>query len=336
MFEKECRVCGIWFQAKTERRQLCDSCQKNSAKAQAEIDNAIHESKRRLGELPSQQYYACQCQYCGKEFHSYGRAKLFCSAECAQEHSIRTAVCPICEKQLYPLGIYVKSGSKCCSKECNEERRLRAARAKGKTANCRVCTKEFIQKNDWDEFCCKECEASHLLDTARRQGRTARCKACGKEFVREFRYKDTCSAACDAVYRKSVPAQLIEDKCEICGKTFTRHVNVRQYTCGRECAAVRLKTKAAAAREEKRTSAVAGEKQERTGEPPERERLVKGVLSGAITGDEARKLHLCTHCKTSQQDCEWFTSKFFSLPEGAVAHAVNRHHVVLACPKYNA
>ena len=42
MYRKECRICGSSFMAKTERRQLCDTCQKNSSRAQKEIDKAIY------------------------------------------------------------------------------------------------------------------------------------------------------------------------------------------------------------------------------------------------------------------------------------------------------
>ncbi len=246
MFDKECRICGDSFQAKTERRQLCDKCQKNSAKVQAKFDQAIYESKMRLGELPSQQYYTCQCDYCGKEFHSYGQSRKFCSNECSQEHNIHTAVCPVCKAKLFPLGIIVKRGSKCCSEKCAEQLRFDNARYKGKVAVCKACAKEFIQKKYWDEYCSRQCETSNQIEIARQQGTLALCKTCGKEFIRTASYKLTCSVACETAYIKTLPPKTVEGRCEICGKTFQRHVNATKYTCSKECSGIRAKAKQAA------------------------------------------------------------------------------------------
>ncbi len=346
MFEKECRICGVLFMAKTQRRQLCDKCQKDPARAQEEIDRSIRFSKWRLGEMPSQQYYAGICKYCGKEFHSYGHEREFCGNECAREHRMRTAVCPICKKQLYPLGIIVTSGEKCCSAECTEEYKMRDARSAGKAAHCKECGKEFIQKKDWDEFCCKKCEKDNMFAVARAQGKAVRCRVCGKEFISRTLDEGTCSTACYEAYRKALPSRMIECKCEICGKPFQRHINATQYTCGKECATVRRKAIIAAEKEKKSagTVPIKGErpthsapeaKRNTAAAQPERERLINGVISGAITGADASKLHLCTQCRTSQKECEWFSSRFSHLPQGAVAHMVNRQKVVLVCPKYH-
>lgn len=254
MFEKECRVCGMWFAAKTQRRQLCDDCQKNSAKVQAQIDMAIIDSQRRLGELPSQQYYPGKCQYCGREFHSYGRERQFCCTECAQQHNAENAVCPICNRKIYPLGIIAKKGTKCCTDACSDEKRLRDARSKGKTANCILCAKEFIQKNDWDEFCCKNCEKEYTYKIARQEGRIAICKVCGKEFITDRGDKVTCSHVCYETRRKATAPPQVECKCEVCGKLFLRHHNAIQYTCSKECSATRQKAISAAAGEKKQAA----------------------------------------------------------------------------------
>lgn len=326
MFEKECRICGTWFEAITERRQLCDNCQKNSAKAQSKIDKAINESKYRLEELPHQQYYACKCEYCGIAFHSYGYTRRFCSTTCSQEYNIRTAVCPICGKQLYPLGIYAKIGAKCCSSDCDEERKLRDARNKGKTAYCKVCAKEFIRKKDWDEFCSKKCEIIFTWDIARKEGRLAQCKVCGKEFIQKRDGQAVCSTACHAVHSKSTPAQLIEVKCEICGSPFKRHVNAVQYTCSKACSRARSKGRTVAARKE----SAADIKQNDTASV-----RLKEQQGATATGNHASQSHLCTQCKTSQKDCEWFISRFSDLPVGAVSQVVNKNIIVIACPKHS-
>ena len=248
MFSKECRICGTWFDAKTERRQLCDECQKDSAKAQSKIDKSILKSRYRLGEMPNQQYYPGQCLYCGREFHSYGRSREFCCTECSEQHNAENAVCPICNCKLYPLGIFAKKGTKCCSEKCDIERKIREARSRGKTTSCKECSKEFIKKKDWDEFCCKDCEKLYAFALAMREGRVVKCKVCSKVFIRKYTEQETCNTYCHEVHRKMSAPPLVERKCEICGASFLKHVNAKQYTCGKACATIRQKAKGAAAK----------------------------------------------------------------------------------------
>jgi len=300
----DCSICGETFEAKTERRKLCDKCQRNSTLAREREDKKIVANKALVGELFSQQYHTCVCKYCGKEFVRFGKVDYFCSTECLQQHIIEHAQCRICQTPLYPLGIIAKNGQGCCSDQCSETYRWKVAKEKGRISKCRNCQKEFIQKTAYAEFCSSDCSAEYKLRTAVQKDKVV------------------------------VKSSKIRAKCEVCGTEFEKNVHATQYTCSKECSAIRTQRVQQAAQDK----AKAARKREReAARKPnvDRRLLIDNILKGLITGAEARKAHLCTCCKTSQAQCEMFQSKFTYHPKGTVIKAIDGHNVVLVCPQYN-
>lgn len=334
MFSKECRICGNGFMAKTEKRQLCDRCQKNSAKYQEYADKDLIRSKARAGELPSQQYYTSVCKHCGKEWITYGGQKNFCNTECLQQYMAEKATCRVCKTPLYPLGIVAKNGQGCCSDNCTEIHRKNVAREDGRLGTCIVCKKEFIKKNEYaPDLCSTECKNKDKWNSARARGMISSCIVCKKEFIKKYMQETTCSTACYNESRRQMKPVTVS--CVICSKTFEKHTNAKQDVCSKECRVILNKKKLEATRIEQRKKEKAEAKEKRTRADNAREQSIRGVLSGQIKGNEARKLHLCTDCKTSQAECIMFSSRFTYHPKECVIRAVDGHNVVLVCPKYN-
>ena len=335
MHAKECRICGSSFMAKTQRRELCDECQKDSTKAQSRINKSIELSKWRLGEAKSQQYIECICVNCGKSFHRYGRVASFCGTECSQDHAARNAKCLNCGKMLFPLGIVAKTGRGTCSETCAQEHRIKEARANNKAAFCKVCGQEFIQKKDWDDCCSKTCEKAFKWEEAKKAGLVSKCEICGKEYIaKSASGSSVCSTACYDTWRK-LNNKPVVFSCVVCGKTFQKLSSSSQLTCCKECSEIRAKERLAAKQKEKREKAEKESREKRSRLNEEREKRVGMALANKLPKIEIKKLHLCTVCKTSQAECVFFTSNHIYHPKGAVTKAVGLVNVVLACPQYN-
>ena len=284
MYQKECRICCTPFMAKTERRQLCDKCQKDSAKAQEQLNNAVVSNKRRLGELPSQQYHECTCLNCGKVFQHYGYKAKYCNNECNREHSASNATCRNCGVKLLPLGIVAVSGSGLCSDTCAEDYKLKEAKRKGKAAVCLMCKKEFAKKKEWDECCSRACEEALKWKTARSEGRIGICAACKKEFIKKNASDKICSTTkCYDTWRKETNKP-VDVNCEVCGAEFQKHPNSMQVTCGKECSEVRRKKKVVEARQLKREQAEKEKEREKEIQIQGKEALGKEEQGGCGRG----------------------------------------------------
>lgn len=207
---KECRICSNSFEAKTDRRELCDKCQKNSTRAQRIADRHLYESKKRLGELPSQQYHQCECKYCHKKFVRFGRSAEHCSRDCIEKSNTENAKCPVCQKLLLPLGI-ISTKNKPCSEKCKHEYKWILARDRGHVGNCKECDKEFIRSNPYMDLCSKECKKVYnekhetkSLKTAQVVKVTSRCPVCRGLFQKAPKGHPACSVKCRNVYNKVV------------------------------------------------------------------------------------------------------------------------------------
>lgn len=162
--QKECEICGVWFEAVRSDRKYCDKCQKNSGKAEGYIKRAIVYSKNRLDE-------------------DYNPVDL---------------ECPICGKTFTVPKKFRSRDYLCCSYECREkykeiEKAERAAERQAKldllpTIKCMQCGKEFKAKPD-RKFCSQACSIEYSRENAprtleRAQGDIERtCKVCGKKFM---------------------------------------------------------------------------------------------------------------------------------------------------------
>jgi isopropylmalate/homocitrate/citramalate synthase len=47
-----------------------------------------------------------------------------------------------------------------------------------------------------------------------------------------------------------------------------------------------------------------------------------------------KELNICTICKTSQLDCERFTSNFVYIPLGAKMKEIDGKFIIVSCPKF--
>lgn len=242
MIQKECRICFDTFEAKTERRELCDKCQKNSGKAQYFEDKRRTQRLAEQGLHPNQQYYESTCKQCGRVWHNYGRVAELCGPACTQQYTAERATCRTCNTPLYPLGIICVSGKGYCSELCREQFKLKEARENGKIAICLHCKQEFIKKKEWDEFCCVKCRDDHKWAIAVAQGLIGICVVCGERFIKDSTddERNTCKSKCYDAYRRENTI-FITSTCEVCGSPFTHHPNLVKYTCSKECRAIRNK-----------------------------------------------------------------------------------------------
>ena len=338
MHNRECAICATPFQAKTERRGLCDACQKNPAAARIRMEKAVLDSRLRAGDHPSQKYHSCVCEHCGREFVSYGSRPRFCGNTCAGDSAAENAVCGGCGVKLLPLGIVSKNGRGTCSPACKELRRLITARRNDMAGICRQCGREFAKKKYWDECCGPACDKALTWANARAAGEVRPCAACGKEFIAKHEDSEACSMACRERIRKAAEPNIA--LCEVCGKEFTKHPNSAQRTCGKECSEFRIKRQAEKARRDakaKRDAAKTGRgTQAGSGDGGKRADLIMDALANRLSDREVKSLHLCVACRTPQADCVMFTSGHVYHPKGAVTKAVGLSNVVLACPIYRA
>lgn len=298
-----CRICGSTFKAKTNRRGLCDICQKDPARAQEKIDMAIRRSKIRMGEMPWQQARVNNpgpCNQCGKQgAPSFGPHSGFCDHSCRKQYMIKTAKCKICGELLFPLGIEAKNGAGFCCEEHAEQYRWKKAEEKGNITHCEYCKKEFIGPVT-KMYCSNECYKKHRNEKA--------------------------SAHCYS----PVKSVIITKNCEICNIEFKCQSYSNKLTCSDECRKIRneyiKKEKSEVKKAEKEK--ILQDNQE------ENDKMLDKALFGKLPEKDMLKLHLCTQCKTSQTYCEMFTSNFIKCPPEAKTKLINGKRIVLICPKH--
>ena len=87
--EKQCEICGIFFETNYNYKKYCDSCGKNPAKAKRDMIRGYKESKKRMYDPIPQKY---TCEQCGKIFQTIPKLlfrtsgnfgdHIFCSQKC--------------------------------------------------------------------------------------------------------------------------------------------------------------------------------------------------------------------------------------------------------------
>lgn len=197
-----------------------------------------------------------------------------------------------------------------CSIVCQESHRIQ-------TAKCPVCRALLIDKGNETGrgYCSDDCKQASRLKRAIESGDYVPCEFCGKEFIRKNYSNVFCSNDCYLASRaekrkakeemeKSRKPRLRQEerKCEACGKPFLWKItSAGQRFCSPECRnSVNKKVK---------------------------KKDIKKLKLG-------KELHICTVCKTSQKDCERFTSNFMYSPKGAIGKTLNGKFVIVSCPKF--
>ena len=189
MYEKECEICGTWFEAVREDRKYCDKCQKNSSKYMHYLDRAIERSKARTGEdyLP----YTTTCSNCGKKFATLrkwaDKTHHFCTQKCLKEYKekhpasktekikiIPKKICKGCGKEFESPNTY-------CSRECYLQD-IRKHKEENNVIGdisliCKGCSRTFVihkdkltPKCDLPKYCSVECRRLAQKTGARKNG----------------------------------------------------------------------------------------------------------------------------------------------------------------------
>lgn len=176
MYQKECEICGIFFEAERKNRKYCDTCRKKPEKARMQIEKAVMRSK-----YFTQDAYApvtLTCSECGKKFTGpakwASKAIVYCSDKCRKGERTENA------DRKPPKMLYRIS---------TEPRPIGNA-----TATCKYCGKEFRYKENKSsyikeqrKFCSQECSVRYRKEESAKKMAsgdiTLTCKACGKEFT---------------------------------------------------------------------------------------------------------------------------------------------------------
>lgn len=314
MYEKECPICGVFFNTPTKIRKYCDKCAKNATRKAKKAEWEVIRSKK---ENPTVRLISYVCELCGKEHTvetKYLTKLKICGSSrsswdeedhyyCCEQHADQArhdhATCSNCGKILkgtsYSYSPYREHNY--CSAECEYIHKDAMATYKGWKHQCQNCGKEFIRKVGKGKayFCSKECtleakkkgwispeakdrQSERLLNQVQIK---YTCSQCGREYIQA--YKDT--------------VQAFLDKDE-------------HHFCTKDC---RKKYFDEMRREAKRQTR------------EERE------AAAAKAAERAPDEPLCATCRTPYKQCERMKSDFRILPEGA--HYDNKG-ILVECPKY--
>ncbi len=252
------------------------------------------------------------CEECGKDPERmrkhYRVAEYINKVHAGDLYKPIESTCIECNKKI--ISIYSK---RFCGTACSEIHRAR-------TAKCPICMNLLADYkiNSGRGFCSDECKKISQKQKAIENGHYIPCETCGKKFIRKTYSNRFCSRTCfrvDEIKRNEEkkrasllnPRKTTEQrKCKTCGNEFEWNIKrPSQKFCSRECS-------------HEHSRIVAREK---------REEVKKQI--------EIRKdLHLCTTCRTSQIDCERFTSNFVYMPTGAKKKEINGKFIIVSCPKF--
>ena len=193
--EKECEICCGLFTPATARQRYCPECGKNPERAKLQLAIAQTVSRRHAGD--TYQVTERICGQCGKSFRFAGPQR-FCSAACERQHTVDTAKCAFCGRNLKAAGILVTRGGRhWCSSDCLDKQHWADAEAAGRVRECQRCGKRYIAHSTFGGvFCSRPC-----YDAARAEGWRAekepivrptpttirvKCPVCGKAFERIY------------------------------------------------------------------------------------------------------------------------------------------------------
>lgn len=266
------------------------------------------------------------CVACGEVFTPRSSSQKFCE-EC-REHN-RTALyyqkavainrrhagdyqnrkteicnCKVCGKKFISY-----KGNTFCSLACQQTSIAQHAR-------CPICNTLLIDKGITSgRGCCSdECRQEFRKRNAIKANKTAVCEQCGNEFIRGSKTQRFCCKECYLAFRQDNKPKIEEKKqkelqkrirvCLICKRPFEAKSWKQEDACCSEiCKQKLLKANPLPSNEERCF-------------PPK------------------KQCSLCVECKTSQKDCERFTSGFTYYPQGTIVRKIDGKEMVISCPKY--
>lgn len=266
-----------------------------------------------------------ECEICLSEYQEKRQNQKYCS-ECGKDpkkmkkhYEIATYInkknagefdpvvnensCRMCNKRW--LSIYSRTF---CSPQCLELYRKENGR-------CLECSQLLIEKGitSGRGFCSETCRTASQRKKALEKGNFIKCNICKKEFISRNYKNIFCSRDCfdkhNQIKRQSFvkkEIQMFNKNCNICNKQFIVNAyRTHQKFCSRECSHENARLLA----------------------KKNKEKVKKQLRVGA-------DLHLCTTCRTSQIDCERFTSNFMYMPIGAKQKEINGKFIIVSCPKF--
>lgn len=345
--ERECEICGIYFEVTHHRQKYCPDCRTHSEKKKAQMEKNIQRSIKMHGPIYERRPIHCTCDNCGASFDAFVKKKHFCSRDCKIDYELDNTKCGICGKtkrEVGTEGFIVRAGF-LPEWYCSEEHALIRQRQLGRTKNCPHCGKEFVADT---KFCSSECRFAHMsITAAKKRAEKANpigtCKECGKEYVKaesgtpHFNTKGFCCLSCRRVFYKKEDRGFMR-KCEVCGKTFFKSADELmnfsdRYICSEECYdKVRdyERRKWDQYKEETaKAKAVIAEAKAKKKEKA-KEKPVRKTNTGIEILDPAwvEKNGLCGICRTPYKKCQLMQTNFRVKPEGAVYHDSK----IVSCP----
>ncbi len=269
------------------------------------------------------------CEICGIEFDPRNSAQRYCPecgknparARCRFEKAERInrhnagdwykppakAICKECGKEFFAI-----RSKSYCSDICRHSHRVRET-------HCPICGASLWDigiESERDICCSPDCQKKYDIQKAKENGRYLACEQCGKMFIARKDGQKFCCRQCYLAYPKKKAEDPDEDesaglhKCRMCGKVYRlRETWYSDVFCSPECREL--------AKTGKRVIPQNHTKKQ----------------TGAVT-KPPKKLNVCLTCKTSQAQCERFTSRFVYIPKGAVMEKVNGKNIVVSCPKH--
>lgn len=225
--QKECKICGAFFDTDRSNRIYCDDCSKHYTQRKREYTNAYAASKRRMYEP---EVIEEECEQCGKKFKTIHKLLItykshkFCSNKCMNDYIQERAVCSVCGKSMKGNPRFNADntvGAQYCSDECEQKGRYEIAKRNGWVHVCAHCGKEFIRQTGI--FCSQECHRAALKAGWRPEKkpvvkrkeirkndvvmRNQRCAICGNTVLTECKISEIdpdkmfiCSDRCQGAY----------------------------------------------------------------------------------------------------------------------------------------
>ena len=231
--DKECAICGIYFQTDNPQRKYCDDCSSHTKMRKREYAAGLAQSYRRMQE-PS--VFEITCDKCGKKlkvtfncllkaYDEHKNRYVFCCENHRNQWKEEHAVCACCGRPMLGTGRYNPNSNhpQYCSEECAEHVKWEAAKKEGIVRTCLHCKKEVIRRSG-GIFCSTACmnaakadgwkpaKPKKVLESERLITRRETCPRCGQSFLKTHKgtlpaYGTTLCEKCSNLYKIKIQAK---------------------------------------------------------------------------------------------------------------------------------
>ena len=164
--EKECEICGAFFETNNKNRKYCEDCATHTRARWNEYERARIRTYLRTYEPP---IFSGTCAECEKDFRILERHRFiqkepetgemldFCGKRCMRDWRRKHNVCDTCGKLLKEniMRVSMLPDRKFCSKDCQNSYLRREGIIIRIKRKCEYCGKVFENKNGY--FCSSDC-----------------------------------------------------------------------------------------------------------------------------------------------------------------------------------